>query len=187
MPRYVALLRAVNVGGRNLLPMAALRGVVEGLGHTGVTTLLQSGNVVFTATGKKATLAGQLEQALARDAGVETTVFLLTAADLRAAIAANPFTEAAESDPSRLLLHFLSATPPAGAVEAVDPKYRRNEELAVAGTVLYVWYRQGAGTSKLTAPVIERALGGSIRGTARNWNTAVKLLDLAQKAPETAS
>lgn len=157
--------------------MAALREVVEGLGHTDVRTVLQSGNVVFTAAkGSPAALAAALEKAVADKIGVSSKTFVLSGADLRRAIDNNPFAEAASKDPSHLLLSFLSKKVVPAALGAIDERFVKTEELAVVGSVLYVWYRDGVGTSKLTGAVIEKALG--VDTTARNWNTVTKLADV---------
>ena len=177
MARYAALLRGVNVGGNKKVPMASLREVVEGLGHTDVKTVLQSGNVVFTAAKESAPLlAAAIERAIADEIGVSSKTFVLTGADLRRAIDSNPFAEAASKDPSHLLLSFLSKNVAPAALGALDDKFVKGEELAVVGSVLYVWYRDGVGTSKLTGAVIEKAL--AVDTTARNWNTVIKLADL---------
>lgn len=176
MPRYAALLRGVNVGGNKKIAMADLRRVIEGLGHTDVATLLQSGNAVFTAAkGSAAAIAAGIESALAAEIGLQSTVFVLPATELDQAIAGNPFADAAEHDPSHLLLSFFAAPPPKPP-SAIDAKYVATEEFALAGRVLYVWYRGGIGRSKLTGAVIERALGGPTTG--RNWTTVTKLRDL---------
>ena len=154
--------------------MAALRDVVEGLGHTDVKTVLQSGNVVFTAAkGTPAALARAIEKAIAEGIGVSSKTFVLTEADVRRAIDNNPFTEAATDDPSHLLLSILSKKVAASALAAIDTRYVKREEIAVVGDVLYIWYRDGVGTSKLTGAVIEKAL--DVDTTARNWNTVTKL------------
>ncbi len=183
MPRYIALLRGVNVGGQKMVPMATLKAVVEELGHTDVKTLLQSGNVVFSAPKMTPAQLGQdIHRELAATAGVTTDVFVLTAADLAETMATNPYPEAAAQDPSHLLLSFLSANVTAAKLGEIDPKYVKNEEMTVVGSTLYIWYRHGVGTSKLTGAVIEKALG-DVRTTARNWNTVVKLSILADSVP----
>lgn len=185
MARYVALLRAVNVGGRSRLPMADLRRVVEEVGHTDVATVQQSGNVAFSTAGgsddeSPAHLAGEIEQALAAGAGLDTRVLVLSGDDLDGILAANPFPEVARDDPSHLLLSFLWSAPPLGAT--IDARYLDLERVEVRDRVAYLWYPGGVGRSKLTGAVIERALHTTT--TARNWNTATKLLQLLHAADQ---
>lgn len=185
MGRYVALLRAVNVGGRGRLPMADLRRVVEEVGHTDVATVLQSGNVAFTTSGRAGdespdALAGEIEQALAAGAGLDTRVLVLSRDDLDCILAANPFPEVARDDPSHLLLSFLWSVPPLGAT--IDVRYLDLERVEVRDRVAYLWYPGGVGRSKLTGAVIEKALQTTT--TARNWNTATKLSRLLQAADQ---
>lgn len=175
MPRYAALLRGINVGGRKLISMADLRGLLEDLGHTDVATLLQSGNAVFTSARRSAAKVGtEIEGALAA-AGHDVRVLVRTHADLAGIVASNPLPEAT-ADPSHLVVQFLDGDPAASAMRALDTGEFEHEDLALGDRALYVWYRNGIGRSKLTNDVIERRLG--VRATGRNWNTVTKLVDL---------
>lgn len=178
MTRYVALLRGINVGGRKKVAMGDLRGVLSGLGYEDVETLLQSGNALFTAAPKRNTdaLGRQIEEALERDLDMEVRVLVRTPADLAEVVEANPFPDAI-SEPSKLHVAFLSATPGAGKVAELDPARFQPDELQVSERAVYLWYPNGAGRSKLTNDVLERKLG--VTATTRNWNTVLKLLEKA--------
>ena len=173
MPAYVSFLRGINVGGRNMVPMAKLKALHEGLGFENVRTHLQSGNVVFTA--KKADSA-KLAKKIAAALG-DIAVVVRSTSELRAAVAKNPFPDAAKNDPSHYVVIFLSDTPK--KTSTLD--YEGPEPKALAGRELYIDYRVGAGMarSKLTNTLIEKKLG--VRGTARNWNTVTRMLEMAEE------
>jgi uncharacterized protein (DUF1697 family) len=165
----IALLRAINVGGRNSVKMADLKAMMEGLGLTDVRTLLQSGNAVFE--GKTTEVA--LEAALKKKTGVEADFFLRTSAEWNKAIAANPFAKQAKDDPGHLLLLCLKDSPKADDVKALQAAIKGREQVQAVGRELYAWYPDGIGRSKLTAVLIEKKL--NTRCTGRNWNTVSKL------------
>jgi uncharacterized protein (DUF1697 family) len=175
MPVFASLLRAVNVGGRNLIPMAALAEVCEGLGFTGVKTVLQSGNVIFRSPGSTPP-AKKLRDAIEKRFGLRPELFLRSPEELRAALAANPFPKEAKADPSHLLVHFFDGAPAAGAAKTLAAWDRGPEQAKLVGDSLYIYYTDGMGRSKLTNAVLERALGRP--GTARNFNTVTKLAAL---------
>ena len=176
MPRYVALLRGINLGPRNRVPMAELRAALEELGYEDVRTLLQSGNVGVTS-GKSATkVREELEQAIAERFGVETVVVLRTRKELEALVKANPLGDVAD-EPKRLQVWFLTGKPKAAAVKELEAADVAPEVIAVAGKEIHVWHAGGIQRSP-ASKVLERADLGAI-GTARNWNTVEKLLDLA--------
>ncbi len=176
MSRYVALLRGVNLGSRRRVPMAGLRALLEELGYDDVRTLLQSGNVGL-GSGKSATaVREELEAAIADRFGVETDVVLRTRKELEALVAANPLGDVAD-DPKRLQVWFLSGKPRAAAAKALGAVDVAPERLVVAGREIHVWHAGGIQRSP-ASKAIERADLGVI-GTARNWNTVEKLLDLA--------
>jgi uncharacterized protein (DUF1697 family) len=175
MGRMVALLRAVNVGGRKL-PMAELRALCAELGWQDVATYIQSGNVVFTASGKPDALEKELEIAIAKRFGFESPVVVRTAAQWAGYPPANPFPKAAADEPNRLML-LLSKRPPAkGAEEVIQARAVAGEQVRRAGDALWFHYPEGAGTSKLTPSLIDRAVGSP--ATARNYRTVVTLLDM---------
>jgi uncharacterized protein (DUF1697 family) len=177
MAVHVALLRAVNVGGRSVA-MAALRELLADAGLKDPRTLLQSGNAVFASTKSPSALEALLEEAIAKRFDLASDVFVRTAADWDAIVAANPFAREAEDDPSHLLVMPLRAAPKPAQVEALKAAIKGRERVAVDGRHAYLVYPDGVGPSKLTITVIESRLG--TRGTARNWNTVRKLAALAR-------
>jgi uncharacterized protein (DUF1697 family) len=175
--RYLALLRAVNVGGNNRLAMADLRELLEGLGYGGVRTHLQSGNAVFTASeGSSAErLAGEIETALVEEVGLTVKVLVRTRPELARAIAANPLLDVAE-DHARLLVTFLSRTPDPEVLAALAPAEFEPEVFAVGEREIYAWYPEGVRATKLSNAFWERRLG--VVASARNWRTVTRLLEL---------
>jgi uncharacterized protein (DUF1697 family) len=174
MPALVAMVRGINVGGRAMVKMAELATVCEGLGLTGVRTILQSGNLVFR--GERAGMAKRLRQAIAERFGIDPAILVRSPAELRRAVAANPFPKAAEEDPSHLLIMFLEEKPSSDGMKTLAA-WQGPERTKAVGEELYLHYPEGIGRSKLTNAFIERAL--QQRGTARNWNTVQKLIAAA--------
>jgi uncharacterized protein (DUF1697 family) len=174
--RYVVLLRAVNVGGNNKVPMTRLRELAEELGYTDVATYVQSGNLVVTAPAKK---AADVERAVAdsirADLGVDVAVIARNRKELAAVIAANPFGEIAD-DPARLLVNFLTAQPAEAAMAALDRDEFAPERFEFGDRCIYQWFPAGVGKSKLAAAPWDRRLG--VRGTGRNWRTVTTLLEM---------
>lgn len=168
----VALLRAVNVGGRKAV-MSELREMAAGVGLEAPRTLLQSGNLVFRSAETASALEKRLEAAFAARFGFVSDFLVRTAAEWARIIAANPFAQMAADDPSHLVIMALKARPEPSAVEALRGWIPGRERLEAAGRELYIAYPEGIGPSKLTNVAIERRLG--VRGTARNWNTVAKL------------
>jgi uncharacterized protein (DUF1697 family) len=176
--KHVALLRAVNLAGHNRVGMADLRQFFIGLGFGEVQTLLQSGNVVFNG-GRKTPAA--LEDMLGREArkrlGLETDFFVRTGEEWRDLIDANPFPKEARDDPSHLLAVVVREPVDAGAVAALQKAIVGRERVGADGRCLYIVYPDGIGRSRLTAAITEKHV--RTRGTARNWNTVLKLAALA--------
>ncbi len=167
MTSYVALLRAVNVGGTGKLPMVELKAMCEELGFTSVRTYIASGNVVFNSSVVGAEVQEVMEARLHKYAGKPVGVHIRTAAELTAVLKGNPFPEAAGN---RNIVIFLDAAPP---VDAIAKATGRDDEKMVIGTrEIYVHYGEGMGQSKLKIPAAKE-------GTARNMNTVVKLVEMA--------
>ena len=176
MPRYVALLRGVNLGPRNRVPMAELRAALEDLGYEDVRTLLQSGNVGVSSGKSAKAVREELEAAIAERFGVETVVVLRTRKELEALVAAKPLGDVAD-DPKRLQVWFLTGKPKAAAVKALEAADVAPEAIAVSGKEIHVWHAGGIQRSPASKAIERAELGAT--GTARNWNTVEKLLDLA--------
>ena len=175
--RRVALLRGINVGRAKRVAMAELRALVEELGYRDVRTLLNSGNVVFTApAAAHGDAAARIEQALVARLGVPSRVTVLTAAELAAAVAANPLLDVA-SNPSRLLVAFLADPADRQKLQPLTRQDWAPEALALGPRVAYLWCPPGVLASKLSEAV-GRALGDAV--TTRNWATVTKLHSLAE-------
>jgi len=173
----VALLRGINVGGRARVAMADLRALLEELGFSGVKSLLQSGNLVFESDARQgAEIECLLEAETAKHLGVTVDYFIRSSAEWLQLLARNPFPAEAKRDPAHLVVMCLKDVPKAKDVEALAAAIEGPETLRAVGKQLYVVYPAGIGTSKLTNAAIERKLG--LRGTARNWNTVMKLAGL---------
>lgn len=187
MPTHVALLRAVNVAGKNLLRMENLRSLAENLGLSDVSTLLQSGNLLFTMnrSGSKggrspeSAMESSLEEATRKRLRVDTTFLIRSADRWEKLVRANPFPDEARSDPARLHLWCMKGPAARGGEDALRAAIRGREEIAVKGDAAWLVYPDGAGRSKLTAALIERHLG--VGGTARNWNTVLRIADALQQ------
>lgn len=173
MPRYVALLRGVNVGGSGRMAMTDLRTCVEGAGFEDVATHIQTGNVLVRTPMRAAEkVARALEEAVEADLGFRTAVMVRTAAQLTAALGERPFPDA---DEKALHIAFLRETPSAAKARAlVAPD--GPDELAVIGREVFLHYPDGMGRSKLTGASVERALG--VPATARRRTVVEKLRDL---------
>jgi len=164
---YIALLRAVNVGGAGKLPMAQLKAMCEAAGFERVRTYIASGNVVFASSLGAAKVKAALAARLAAYAGKPTGVAIRTADELAAVLADNPFSRAA---PNRTVAIFLDAPPPPDALErAVGVG---SEEMWLGLREIYVHYPSGQGVSKLRIPA-------AAQGTARNMNTLARLVAMA--------
>lgn len=174
MGRLVALLRAVNVGGRNL-PMAELRSLCEEIGWEGVATYVQSGNVVLTAAGKAEAIEQRLEAAIEARFGLDVPVIVRAAPEWAKLAAGNPF---ANEPPNRVMLLVSKAKPAVGAERAIEERGRNGERVWRVDDALWFHYPEGAGTSKITPSLIDRAVGS--RATARNFNTVLKLKEMLE-------
>jgi uncharacterized protein (DUF1697 family) len=176
MTAHIALLRAVNVGGRGL-KMGDLVAFARDLGLNEPRTLLQSGNLVFESPAKgDAALEKRLETEAETRFGFPIDFMVRSAAEWQALMTANPFADAARDDPAHLLVMPLKIAPAKGALEALRAAIKGPELAELAGRDAYLVYPDGIGRSKLTISVVEKALG--VRGTARNWNTVVKIAEL---------
>jgi uncharacterized protein (DUF1697 family) len=174
--RFVALLRGINVGGKNILPMKALALMFEEAGCADVQTLIQSGNVVFAASpsaAKKATAA--VASAIVERFGFRAPMTLRSAPDLAKIAADNPFLRA-KADPDKLHVAFLAAFPKPARIALLDPKRSPGDDLIVQRSEIYLHLPNGAGRTRLTNDYFDRTL--ETTSTVRNWRTVLKLVDL---------
>jgi uncharacterized protein (DUF1697 family) len=179
MPVYVSLLRGINVGGNKLIKMDRLKALYERLGFENPKTLVNSGNVVFATDEKsRKKLPAAIEDAIEQEIGFRPTLVIRSAAELQKVIERNPFPKMAKADPGHLVWMALAAKPDTDAKSRLAAAYSGPEEIEIAGEDAYVIYPNGIGRSKLTNALLEKQLG--VAGTARNWNTVTKLLQLTQ-------
>ena len=180
MTRYVAFLRGVNVGGHNKVPMASLRELLSGLGHTDVSTLLQSGNAVFTSPETDASaIAVELERAVADRFGFEVRCTVRTAAELLAIAERCPF-RPDDHDPAKLTVTFLAGPADPATWNRLDPAAYAPDQLRLGEREIYAYSPDGLGRSKLM-PLIGRT-GRDLGATTRNWNTVTKLIATARES-----
>lgn len=179
MVTFVSVLRAINLGAHNKIAMSDLRDMLAKLGFKDARTLLLSGNVVFRGGAMSSRrLEQQLEAASTRHLGVTTDYFVRSAKEWQEIIKANPFPKEAKTDPARLVMMCLRDAPPRAAVTALQAAIKGPEVVKARGREAYFFYPDGIGRSKLTIKLIEQSLG--TRGTARNWNTVLKIAELTQ-------
>jgi uncharacterized protein (DUF1697 family) len=178
MQVVIALLRGVNLAGHHQIKMEVLRALCESLGLRDPQTYIQSGNVVFSTTERDLPkLARRIEAAIEKKAGFRPDVILRTTDEVRHVISKNPFCKRAGIEPAKLIVTFLADEPAAQVREQVLGIKGHPEEIHVRGRELYIYFPDGMGQSKLN-PVLSRILKNT--GTARNWNTINKLLQMAE-------
>ncbi len=174
MKTFIGLLRGINIAGHNLVAMADLRDMLTSLGFEEPRTLLQSGNVVFRSnisSGEK--IEKLLEEEAKKRLSIETPFFVRSVPGWESIVGRNPFPAAARRDPSHLVLVCFKDPPEAKAVKALQGAIVGRETLRVDGREAYITYPDGIGKSKLTMTLVDSKL--RTRGTARNWNTVLKL------------
>jgi uncharacterized protein (DUF1697 family) len=169
MATFIALLRAVNVGGTGKLPMTDLKKLCTGAGFTNIETYIASGNVVLDSDGSEAEVKAALEACLKRYAGKPVGVMVRTGPEMAAVLKNNPFPKAA---PNRTVAVFLDRPPARDALETVSN--RNDEEVALGRREIYISYGEEMGRSKLKVPA-------AAAGTARNMNTVAKLAEMAKR------
>lgn len=179
MATYIAVLRAINLGAHNRIAMADLRTMCGTIGLEDAQTLVVSGNLVFRSTSTScAKLEQMLEASSTKHLGVTTDYFVRSAKEWQGVIAANPFPAEAKSNPAYLVMMCLRDAPTPAAVKTLQAAIKGREIVRANGKHAYFVYPDGQGRSKLTIAMIEKAFG--TRGTARNWNTVLKLGELSQ-------
>jgi uncharacterized protein (DUF1697 family) len=185
MTVYVSMLRGVNVGGSGRLKMDALRRVYEAVGLEDVRTLLQSGNVVFRSRLKdRGRLVKRLVQELERQLDLKVEILMRSLAELAGTVERGPVLSP-RADPAKLLVMFLAQVPTAAAQAALLKWHKGPEMLELRGPEIYLYYPDGVGRSRLSGAVIEERLG--VAGTARNWNTLMKLLEVGRSLENAAA
>ena len=185
MTIYVSMLRAVNVGGTSRIKMDALRSIYESIGLEDVRTLLQSGNVVFRSSVKdRSQLVRRVMQEIERHLDLKVEVLLRTLAEIDNIVVRGPVLSP-KASPAKLVVMFLSGVPSASAQAALTAWHKGPEMLEMRGPEIYLYYPNGIGRSKLSNAVIESKL--DVSGTARNWNTLTKLLEVGRELEQAAA
>lgn len=167
MSSYIALLRAVNVGGTGKLPMTELKAMCEALGYTRVRTYIASGNVLFESAQSEAAIKAALERRLAQYAGKPVGVLVRTAAEMAEVARCNPF---AGAPGNRVVAIFLDTPPTADAL--TNLRHQKDEQLVLGAREIYVHYGEGMADSKLVVAAAKA-------GTGRNMNTVIQLAAMA--------
>ncbi len=176
---YIALLRGINVGGKNILPMKELVVLLEGMSYENVQTYIQSGNVVFQSKKKVGSKdAAEISTRVLEKKGFKPRVLILSEAALQSAVENNPFPT---SNGKALHFFFLESAPRQPKIEQLVSMKANSEEFELCGQVFYLYTPDGMGRSKLAANV-EKKLGVPL--TARNWNTVSKLVSMVGQKKE---
>jgi uncharacterized protein (DUF1697 family) len=174
----IALLRGINVGGHNRVPMPRLRELLTELGYGDVRTLVQSGNIVLTSSKSPKTLSADLQREIAAEFDVDTPVVVRTRDEIAEVVARDPI-GAIATQPKLYQVTFLEGKLPQKSVDKLGELAREDERFFVDGLQVYVWHPGGAARSKLWKLLGGKQLG--VVGTSRNWNTVTKLLAMADE------
>ena len=177
MSTFIALLRGINVGGHNKVPMAELRPLCAELGWKDVQTYIQSGNLVFTAGGAAAALEAKLEGAIERRFGFKISVLVRAAEDWPAYVKGNPFPEASEKEPNAVMLGLSKSPPKADAERSLNERATHGERIVQVGEALWIHFGDGVVGSRLSPGLLDRLVGSPV--TTRNWRTVLKLGEMA--------
>jgi len=178
MNTYISILRGINVSGKNIIKMVALKNLFEGLGFQNVSTYIQSGNVVFsTAQTDVKKLEHLICSQIEKEFGLAVPVIVLTKENLQYAIDNNPFSK--DKDEKFLHLTFLAEKPMVFETESIVEKKENNEEISFAENVVYLYCPNGYGNTKLTNTFLERKL--KVTATTRNWKTTTELLKIIEQ------
>jgi uncharacterized protein (DUF1697 family) len=174
---FIALLRGINVGGHNKLPMTELRALCAELGWENVQSYIQSGNLVFASGGRPASLETELERAIEAKFGLSIPVFVRTVGDWRSSINGNPFPEESRKEPNLVMLALSKDPPKKDAAQGLQEKALGGEQVEQVGDDLWIYFPGGSGRSKLSPGLLDRIAGSAV--TTRNWRTALKLAEMA--------
>jgi uncharacterized protein (DUF1697 family) len=175
---YIALLRGINVSGRNKIPMSELRSLCAELGWRDVQSYIQSGNLVFRAGAAPDKLETELEQAIKRHFGLSISIIVRAAADWPAYVAGNPFPQPSETEPKAVMLALSKAPPNADSAEKLRERAADCERVVQVGDALWLHYGGGMARTKLSPALLDRLVGSPV--TARNWRTVLTLLEMTE-------
>lgn len=170
---FIALLRGINVGGRNIIPMAELRSLCSDIGWNDVETYIQSGNIVFSSTRKSGDLERELEKGIEERFRISTPTIIRTGREWGSLMSGNPFPDASEHEPNLVMLALSKRKPAPEAVEALTTYAVNGERVIQVEGALWIHFPGGSGRSKLTPAVLDRLVASPV--TLRNWRTVVRL------------
>jgi uncharacterized protein (DUF1697 family) len=177
---YVCMLRAVNVGGRNMIKMEVLRELCAALKFRGAQTYVQSGNVVFACDERDcAAIEKKVAAAIEKKLGFRPDVMVRTAGEMREVVKRNPFAKRKGIEAKKLLVTFFSVEPDGEGLKLARALKPDPEEMNISGREAFIYYPNGFGKSKFVWTKVERML--KVSGTARNWNSVEKLLEIAER------
>lgn len=180
MTRCVSLFRGINVGGNQIVRMEALKELHRSLDFRDVQSYIQSGNVVFTSDNSNVEqVQKEIEDGFAQTFGFQVRVMVRTASELKAIIENNPFQNQPMRESNRIIALFLASDPSSTALEDIQKAYSGPEEIHIIGREAFIYYPEGMGRSKLTNTLLEKKL--KTVGTARNWNTVLKLREMMER------
>ncbi|MCW3787274.1 DUF1697 domain-containing protein [Plebeiibacterium sediminum] len=180
MIKYISILRGINVGGKKVIKMDALRKMYENLGFQNVTTYIQSGNVIFKGDDTEITqITEKISLQIEKDFGFGVPVIVFTIEDLKEMINQNPFVNDSNKDISHLHVTFLSSEINSANKNGIKGKKQDGEEVCISEKAIYLYCPKGYSKTKLTNTFIENTLG--VTATTRNWKTTTKLLQIADQ------
>jgi len=180
MPVLISLLRGINVGGHAVVKMDALRNLYRSLKLEDPQTYLQSGNVIFKSAERDLQrVADQIQKAIVKKFACCPEVILRATEEMRAIVSRNPFRDRSDIEPNKLLVSFLAGRPAKDASENLRLLASGPEELHLLNREVYIYFPNGVGRSKLPWSRLDKVL--KTPGTARNWNSVTKLLEIAEK------
>lgn len=168
---YIVLLRAINVSGKNIIPMKELRILLSDLGFDNVQTYIQSGNVIISSSNDKKTIQSSIKEGIQKKFGLSIHIVVRTIPEWELTIKNNPYKE---EDPKKQYFTFLEQIPENSSIDFQSP----NDEYTIVKDVVYLYCREGRGNTKLTNELFEKKL--KVAATSRNYRTTYKLLELAK-------
>jgi len=177
--QYIALLRGINVSGRNKVPMKELESVCHQLNWKDVKTHLQTGNIIFTAEDVKQQLEQNLEKAIEEHFGFHIPVIICRSSALITLVEQTPFIEQVAESSSKVLLYLTKKAIEKNALEYLQERAKAEEQVFIQEKSIWIFFPNGVGSSKLTPSVIDRAVGST--ATGRNWNTVTKIQNICNK------
>jgi len=181
--KFIGLLRGINVGGHNQIPMSDLCSLCAEIGLGDVQSYIRSGNLVFSATATAARLEVLLEESIERRFNLQIPVLVRDTKDWLGYVKSNPFPKASLKEPNLVALALSKRTPKADATEQLRERADDGERLTQIGDALWIHFSGGSAKSKLSPALLDRLVGSPV--TTRNWRTVLKLQDLAHSRSAT--